>query len=157
MGFPRDNECAWESWLVKSQNLKSEKLRPDTMPDPPTGGKPLFTHWVCGEYMVGSETKHPPWTHQVHFDYFLIIFTICPQFSHPNTHWVHVGYFYKVPTQIPTNHQVGYIQKVPTKNPVSKCWLNHEQNPWFLSQFTQRRTQQILCERTPQILSKMIL
>ena len=30
MGFPCDNECAWESWLVKSRNLKSEKLRPDT-------------------------------------------------------------------------------------------------------------------------------
>ena len=35
-----------------------------------TGGKPLFTYWVCTEYMMGSETKYPAWTHQVHFDYF---------------------------------------------------------------------------------------
>ena len=33
-----------------------------------TGGEPLFTHWVCAEYMVGSETKYPAWTHWVHFD-----------------------------------------------------------------------------------------
>ena len=66
-----------------------------------TGGKPLFTHWVHGEYMVGSETKYPEWTHWVHFDYFLITFTICPQFAHPNTHWVHVEYFQKVPSAEP--------------------------------------------------------
>ena len=73
-----------------------------------TGGKPLFTHWIHGEYMVGSETKYPAWTHQVHFDYFLIAFTIYPQFTHPNTHWVHVEYFYKAPTQIPADWWIGY-------------------------------------------------
>ena len=61
-----------------------------------TGGKPLFTHWVRGEYMVGSKTKYPAWTHWAHFDYFLITFAICPQFIHPNTHRVHVEYFQKV-------------------------------------------------------------
>ena len=108
-------------------------------------------------YMVGSETKYPAWTHQAHFDYFLITFTIYPQFTHPNTHWVNFEYFYKVPTQIPTDRQAGYIQKVPTKNPVGKCWSNYKQNPWFLSQFTPKRTRQILCERTPWFLSKMTL
>ena len=100
-----------------------------------TGGKPLFTHWVCGEYVVGSETKYPAWTHWVHFDYILITFTICPQITHPNTHQVHVEYFYKVPTQIPTDCQAGYIQKVPTKNPVgiwvselwAKCKINQNE------------------------------
>ena len=24
-----------------------------------TGGKPLFTQWVCGGFIVGSETKYP--------------------------------------------------------------------------------------------------
>ena len=67
-----------------------------------TGGKPLFTHWVHGEYMVGSETKYPVWTKQVHFDYFLITFVIYPQFTHPNTHQVHVEYFQKVPSTEPT-------------------------------------------------------
>ena len=66
-----------------------------------TGGEPLFTHWVCGEYMVGSETKYPAWTHQAHFDYFLITFTIYPQYTHPNTHQVHVEYFQKVPSTEP--------------------------------------------------------
>ena len=50
-----------------------------------TGGEPLFTHWVHGEYMVGSETKYPAWTHRVHFDYILIIFTICPPKYPPGT------------------------------------------------------------------------
>ena len=70
--------------------------------------------------------------------FILINFTFCPQFAYPNTHWTHIEYFYKVPTQIPTDHQAGCIQKVPTKNPVDKCWLNYEQNPWFLSQLTQK-------------------
>ena len=52
--------------------------------------------------MVGSETKYPAWTHWVHFDYFLITFTIYPQFTHPNTHQVHVEYFQKVPSTEPT-------------------------------------------------------
>ena len=32
----------------------------------------------------------------------LITFVICPQFAHPDTHWVYVGYFQKVPTTEPT-------------------------------------------------------
>ena len=47
--------------------------------------------------MVGSETKYPAWTHRVH----LITFVTCPQFTHPNTHQVHVEYFQKVPTTEP--------------------------------------------------------
>ena len=50
-----------------------------------TGGEPLFTHWVHGKYMVGSETKYPAWTHWVHVDYFLITFTICPPKYPPGT------------------------------------------------------------------------
>ena len=94
-----------------------------------TGGEPLFTHWAHGEYMVGSETKYPAWAHRVHVDYFLITFTIYPQFTHPNTHRAHFEYFYKVPTQIPADCWAGYIQKVPTKNPVGKFWLNYKRNP----------------------------
>ena len=109
-----------------------------------TGGKPLFTHWVCGEYMVGSEAKYPAWTHQVHFGYFLITLTICPQFTHPNTHQVHVEYFQKVPstepaeggfdlptgfiqinftfrpqllTQIPTGYMLSIFTKYPPRYP----------------------------------------
>ena len=68
----------------------------------PTGGEPLFTHRVRGEYMVGSETKYPAWAHRVHVDYFLITSTIYLQFTHPNTHQVHVEYFQKVPSTEPT-------------------------------------------------------
>ena len=50
-----------------------------------TGGKPLFTHWVCAEYMVGSETKYPAWTHQVHFDYFYNLPPIHPPKYSPGT------------------------------------------------------------------------
>jgi hypothetical protein len=50
-----------------------------------TGGEPLFTHWVCGEYMVGSETKYPAWTHRVHFDYFYNSPPICPPKYPPGT------------------------------------------------------------------------
>ena len=52
--------------------------------------------------MVGSETKYPAWAHRVHVDYFLITYTIYPQFTHPNTHQVHVEYFQKVPSTEPT-------------------------------------------------------
>ena len=93
-----------------------------------TGGEPLFTHWVCAEYMVGSETKYPAWTHRVHFDYFcnlppkkvpttepaeggldlptgsiLINFIFRPHFVHSDTHRAHVEYFYKVPAQVPAD------------------------------------------------------
>ena len=44
-----------------------------------TGGKGSITQWVHGEYIVGSET-------------------ICPPF----THWVRGGYFPKVPNKVPT-------------------------------------------------------
>ena len=121
------------------------------MPD--TGDEPLFTHWVRGEYMVGSETKYPPWTHWVHFDYFLIIFTIHPQFAYPNTHQGHVEYFQKVPSTEPaecgpdlptgfilinfTFHpqfahpnthwvHVGYFYKVPTQIPTDH-WVGYIQ------------------------------
>ena len=50
-----------------------------------TGGKPLFTHWVCGEYMVGSETKYPAWTRWVHFDHFCNSPPICPVKYPPGT------------------------------------------------------------------------
>ena len=117
------------------------------------GANPYFTHWVRGEYMVGSETKYPAWTHQVHFDYFLIIFTICPQFAHLNTHQVHVEYFQKVPStepakggsDLPTGFilinftfrpqfahpnthwvHVGYFYKVPTQIPTDH-WVGYIQ------------------------------
>ena len=50
-----------------------------------TGGKPLFTHRVCAEYMVGSETKYPAWTHWVHFDRFCNLPPICPLKYPPGT------------------------------------------------------------------------
>ena len=72
--------------------------------------------------------------------FILINFTFRPRFTHPNTHRIHFEYFHKVPTQIPADRWAGYIQKVPTKNPVGKFWSNYKQNPWFLSQFTQKCT-----------------
>ena len=50
-----------------------------------TGGEPLFTHWVHGEYMVGSETKYPAWTHRAHFDYFYNLPPIHPPKYPPGT------------------------------------------------------------------------
>ena len=43
------------------------------------GGKGSITQWVHAEYMEGSETIHPTFTH-----------------------WVRDGYFLKVPTKVPT-------------------------------------------------------
>ena len=126
VGWHRSFDRGWIDWCQRHLVGRWPRYRGQGSP---TGSKPLFTHWVHGEYMVGSETKYPAWTHRVHFDYFLITFTIRTQFAHPNTHQVHVEYFYKVPTQIATDHQVGYIQKIPTKNPVGKCWSNYKQNP----------------------------
>ena len=73
-------------------------------------GYVLSTWWV-----LKQNTQHEP-TGSI-----LINFTFCPHFAHPDIHWAHVEYFYKVPTQVPTNRRGGYIQKVPIKNPVGKC------------------------------------
>ena len=35
-----------------------------------TGGKPLFTHWVYAEFIVGFEPKYSAWAYQAHWDYF---------------------------------------------------------------------------------------
>ena len=53
-------------------------------------GYVLSTWWV-----LKQNTQHGP-TRPI-----LITFVICPQFAHPNTHWVHVEYFQKVPTTEP--------------------------------------------------------
>ena len=50
-----------------------------------TGGEPLFTHQVRAEYMVGSETKYPAWTHRVYFDHFCNSPPICPLKYPPGT------------------------------------------------------------------------
>ena len=108
-----------------------------------TGGEPLFTHWVCGEYMVGSETKYPAWTHQVHFDYFCNSPPICLLKYPPGTcwvfsksthhrthqewpwftHWVHLDYFYISPTLC------------PPKYPLGTCWVflqsTHPDTRWL--------------------------
>ena len=96
-----------------------------------TGGEPLFTHWVCAEYMVGSETKYPAWTHWVHFDYFCNLPPICPPKYPPATcwvfsksthhrtcwgwpwftHWVCLDYFYISPTLC------------SPKYPLGTCWV----------------------------------
>ena len=54
-------------------------------------GYVLSTWWV-----LKQNTQHGP-TGSI-----LITFVICPQFTHPNTHQVHVEYFQKVPTTEPT-------------------------------------------------------
>ena len=65
--------------------------------------------------MMGSGTKYPAWTHQVHFDYILVTFTICPHFAHPNIHQVHVEYFQKVPSIEPAEGGVDL--------PLGSFWL----------------------------------
>ena len=50
-----------------------------------TGGEPLFTQWVRGGFIVGSETKYPAWTHQVHFDYFYDLPAHLPSMGPPGT------------------------------------------------------------------------
>ena len=94
-----------------------------------TGGKPLFTHRVRAEYMVGSETKYPPGT--------------CWVFSKSThhrtrrgwpwfTHWVHLYYFYISPTL----H--------PPKYPLGTCWVflqsthpdTHQSSRWVHSKST---------------------
>ena len=54
-------------------------------------GYVLSTWWV-----LKQNTQHKP-TRSI-----LITFVICPQFTHSNTHQVHVEYFQKVPTTEPT-------------------------------------------------------
>ena len=96
-----------------------------------TGGEPLFTHWVCAEYMVGSETKYPAWTHWAHFDHFCNLPPICPpkyppgtcwvflQSTHHRTrqgwswftHWVHFDRSCNLPTFC------------PPKYPLGTCWV----------------------------------
>ena len=53
-----------------------------------TGGEPLFTLWVCGGFIVGSETKYPAWTHWVHFDYFYNLPTHLSSMSPLGIWWV---------------------------------------------------------------------
>ena len=53
-----------------------------------TGGKGVFTWWAHGEFIVSSETIHPPITHQAHAGYFLKEFINLPTWYPPGTWWV---------------------------------------------------------------------
>ena len=53
-----------------------------------TGAKPLFTQWVNGGFIVGSETKCPAWTQLVHFNYFYNSPTNLPSMGPPGTWWI---------------------------------------------------------------------
>ena len=63
----------------------------------PLGANPyLPTGYVLNTWWVLKQnTQHGP------IRSILITFVICPQFTHPNTHQVHVEYFQKVPTTEP--------------------------------------------------------
>ena len=92
-----------------------------------TGGKPLFTHWVHGEYIVGSETEYPAWTHQVHLDYICHLPPICPPkyplgtcwvFSKSTQHRTHQGWFWFTPGFILINLTIH-----SPKYPLGTCWV----------------------------------
>ena len=72
-----------------------------------TGGKPLFTHQVHAEFIVGSEPKYPAWAHQVHLDYFYSSPTNLPSICPPGTCWVFSKSTHRGTQHGPTEHRLG--------------------------------------------------
>ena len=82
-------------------------LMSSTAGEASTGGKPLFTHQVCVEFIVGSEPKYPAWAHQVHLDYFYNSPTNFPSICPPGTCWVFSKSTHQGTQHGPTEHRLG--------------------------------------------------
>ena len=75
---------------------------------------------------------------------------VCPQFAHQ----VLVGYFQKVPTEVPNMDPLSTGWVLFKSTHCWTHWTNYKWNPWVLSQITSKSTQWVLCERTPRFLSQ---
>ena len=100
--------------------------------------------------MVGSETKYPAWTHQVHFDYFYNLPPICPPKYPLGTCWV----FSKSTHHVIKMYPLGIFQRTHKELTMR---LNFTTNPQRTHQIPTGYMLSIFKKYPPQNLPRVVL
>ena len=117
-----------------------------------TGGKGQYTQWVHCEFIVGSETICLAHTQWVSGECFHEVPTNSPSPNPGGKWWAHLKSTHQFTQQNTWQVSLGRFQKVPINSPGSYPagkW-------WALLQSTQHKTQLVLFEQTPFVLSQSV-